>query len=81
MSMPDDHPRRWGSVKEAAAHAHTSTSKIYRLLDEGRLSDLKLDGRRKIDMGELDRLIATPSQGKVVRPRDWHGRFDKHQHR
>ena len=49
--------RRLLDVKSAADYLSLSRSKIYQLVEKGRLSSLKVDGRRLFDVVDLNEFV------------------------
>jgi hypothetical protein len=48
---------RWGSRKDAMAHARIGATKLHELINQNRIRARKLDGKTLIDLHSLDLLI------------------------
>lgn len=50
-------PRLLLTIDETAKCLATSRSGIYRLIDAGQLHPIRIDGRQRIEMADIERLI------------------------
>ena len=58
--------RRLLDVKSAADYLSLSRSKIYQLVEKGRLSSLKVDGRRLFDVADLDEFVEELKKDQII---------------
>ncbi len=60
---PNNNPRRWASVKEAAAYLKLGRFTTYRLIKSGRLPAVRLGSRIRVDLGRVDELLDSGALG------------------
>ena len=58
--------RRLLDVKSAADYLSLSRSKIYQLVEKGRLSSLKVDGRRLFDVVDLNEFVEELKKDQII---------------
>ena len=58
--------RRLLDVKSTADYLSLSRSKIYQLVEKGRLVSLKVDGRRLFDVVDLDEFVEELKKDQII---------------
>ena len=58
--------KRLLDVKSAADYLSLSRSKIYQLVEKGKLSSLKVDGRRLFDVVDLDEFVEELKKDQII---------------
>ena len=61
VGLPQKREKRYYTCQEVCKLLHIGTTTFYRLVNKGKLTILKLEGRTLVDADELDKTIETHS--------------------